>query len=87
MPARQLSVRSDRASELAHELARRQHRTVAKVVELALEAYAREHASEEQSARDFIESLRARDPDDTIDIDLEALIREDRKPHHGIDLE
>lgn len=85
----QISIRSDEAHALAHKLAREQHRTVTKVIELALKAYAREHEQqkEKQSARDFVEMLRTRDPDDTIDIDLEALIREDRKPHDGIDLE
>ena len=35
----QLSVRSARARELAHRLAKRERRTVAEVVERALEAY------------------------------------------------
>lgn len=87
MSEAQLSIRSNQAHKLAHQLAKEQHRTVTKVVELALKAYAREHAQEKQSAREFVEMLRTRDPDDMIDIDLEALIREDRRPHDGIDLE
>ena len=39
MPEPQLSVRSARARDLAHEIARREKRTVAEVVERALEAY------------------------------------------------
>lgn len=78
----QLSVRSARARDFAHRLARRENRTIADVVERALEAYevreaGREHASAfygrlcEQSGAD---------------IDLEAVIREHRRPHQGIEL-
>ena len=35
----QLSVRSAKARDLAHRLARREHRSIADVVERALEAY------------------------------------------------
>ncbi len=87
MSEAQLSIRSTRALALARQLARDEHRTIAKVVELALEDRARARKQGTQSAQEFVEMLRKRDPDDTIDIDLEALIREDRKPHDGIDLE
>jgi hypothetical protein len=79
----QLSVRSARARDIAHRLAQREKRTVAQVVERALERY---EASEtgRQPAAEFYASLRA--PSDEDDIDLEAIIQENRKPHHGIDL-
>jgi hypothetical protein len=56
-------------------------RTVAEIVERALEAYeTRETGREPASA--FYARLAARG----VDIDLEATIRESRKPHKGIDL-
>ncbi|WP_439499017.1 plasmid stabilization protein [Bosea sp. (in: a-proteobacteria)] len=79
----QLSVRSARARDLAHRLAQREKRTVAQVVERALEVYAAREAGR-QPAAEFYASLRA--PSDEEDIDLEAVIREARRPHHGIDL-
>ncbi len=78
----QLSVRSARARELAHRLARRERRTVAHVVEQALELYARQQHGEE-SALDFYARL-ARDL--SADIDLESILRENRHGHAGIDL-
>jgi hypothetical protein len=78
----QLSVRSAKARELAHRLARYEHRSVAEVVERALEMYQARQLGHEP-ARDFYERL-ARDC--ATDVDLEALIREERKPHTGIDL-
>lgn len=39
MAARQLSVRSSKAGDLAHRLARRENRSIAEVVERVLEAY------------------------------------------------
>lgn len=79
----QLSVRSARARELAHKLARREKRTIAEVVERALEVYAAREAGR-QPAAEFYASLRA--PSDEEDIDLEAVIREARRPHPGIEL-
>jgi hypothetical protein len=84
----QLSVRSARARDLAHMLAKRERRTVAQVVEQALEAYADSNPRNGQSWSAFIDDLLAlpRDPDEK-DIDLSAIIREGRKPNPGIDLE
>jgi hypothetical protein len=87
MPAPQLSVRSARARDLAHMLAKRERRTVAQVVELALEAYARPEPERRLSGAEFVAKLLERDPDDTVDIDLEAVIDGHRQPHRGIDLE
>ena len=86
MSEAQLSIRSTRALDLARELAQEENRTIAKVVELALEDRARTRKQRE-SARSFVDMLRVTDPKDTIDIDFEAHIREGRKPHRGIDLE
>jgi hypothetical protein len=78
----QLSVRSAKARELAHRLARCERRSVTEVVERALEMYQARQLGNE-TARAFYERL-ARDC--ATDADLEALIREERKPHTGIDL-
>lgn len=75
----QLSVRSARARDLAHRLARREKRSIADVVERALEAYEiRETGREPASA--FYARLSARPG---ADIDLEAVIRETRCTHEG----
>jgi hypothetical protein len=90
MPAPQLSVRSARARDLAHALAKRERRTVAQVVEMALEEYARTatHAESKESWRSFLRELRElpRAPDEP-DIDLAEVAREGRRPNPGIDLE
>lgn len=78
----QLSVRSARARDIAHRLAKREKRTVAQVVERALERY-EESETGRQPAAKFYASLRADEGDD---IDLMDLINEVRKPHTGIDL-
>jgi hypothetical protein len=77
-----LSVRSAKARDLAHRLARRQNRTVADVVERALEAYEIREAGREPAAS-FYARLSA---NDGTDIDLEAVIRNERRPHSGLDL-
>jgi hypothetical protein len=82
MPEPQLSVRSAKARDLAHELARREGRTVADIVERALEAYRSREATRE-SAEDFYRRL-TRDREE--DVDLDALLEEHRTPHSGIDL-
>lgn len=78
----QLSVRSARARELAHKLAVRENRTVADIVERALESYATREAGQEP-ADVFFRRLTENAGED---FDLDAVIREHRKPHHGIDL-
>lgn len=78
----QLSVRSAKARDLAHRLARRENRSVAAIVERALEAYeARETGRE--PAKSFYRRIAAEFGDND---DLDAAIRENRKPHEGIDL-
>ena len=74
----QLSVRSSKARDLAHRLARRENRSIADVVERALESYeVREAAS--------LFYARLADQSGT-DIDLEAIVRENRQPHQAVEL-
>ena len=82
MPQPQLSVRSARARDLAHELARREHRTVAEIVERALEAYQARDARQESAADFYAHLVRDRGED----VDLDAILQEHRDPHRGLDL-
>ncbi|MCX8572113.1 MULTISPECIES: type II toxin-antitoxin system VapB family antitoxin [Hyphomicrobiales] len=78
----QLSIRSARARDLAHRLARRENRTIADVVERALESYEVREAGREPALA-FYSRLKMQSG---TDIDLEATIRAHRHPHEGIDL-
>jgi hypothetical protein len=78
----QLSVRSAKARDLAHRLARRENRSIADVVERALEAYEIREAGREPASA-FYSRLSAACG---TDIDLEAVIREGRQAHKGPDL-
>lgn len=78
----QLSVRSARARDLAHRLARREHRTIAEIVERALEAYDAAQTGREPAA-DFYTRISQ---ECATDIDLDALIRAHRSPHTGAQL-
>lgn len=82
MAAPQLSVRSSKARDLAHRLARRENRTIAEVVERALESYEIREAGREP-ASSFYSRLGAQSG---TDIDLDAVIREHRQPHPGVEL-
>lgn len=75
----QLSVRSRRARDLAHHLAQREKRSIADIVERALEIYAEREAGREP-ARQFYTRLAS---DHGTDIDLDAVIAENRTPHDG----
>ncbi|HZC17672.1 MAG TPA: hypothetical protein VE309_13010 [Caulobacteraceae bacterium] len=78
----QLSVRSAKARDLAHRLARREHRSIADIVERALESYEiRESGREPASA--FYERLSNSNGGD---IDLAAIIREARRVNPGPEL-
>ena len=81
----QLSVRSAKARELAHRLARAEGRTIASVVERALEAYAHRHAGAEP-AEAFYRRLSRLDAADHRGPDLAELVEENRKPNPGLDL-
>ena len=85
MTAPQLSVRSSKARDLAHELSRREGRPIHAIVEEALSDYARRHPRE--SAAAFLKRMRAVSPsDDQAIAELEAAIEEHRRPHKGIEL-
>jgi hypothetical protein len=75
----QLSVRSARARATAHRLARRERRTVAEVVERALEAY-----EAAQTGREPATSFYSRlSKEFGADIDLDELTRVHRRVHSG----
>jgi ribose 1,5-bisphosphokinase PhnN len=78
----QLSVRSARARDLAHRLARREQRTVAEIVERALEAYEAAQTGREPA----LSFYRRLGQEYGVDVDLDAVIREGRDPNRGIDL-
>ena len=77
----QLSVRSAKARDLAHRLARRERRSIADIVERALEAYEVRQAGREPAAA-FYDRLVA----NGTDIDLDGIIREQRRIDPGPDL-
>ena len=78
----QLSVRSAKARDLAHRLARREQRSIADIVERALEFYEVREAGREPAA-DFYARLTR---DFGSDVDLESVIREARQVDPGPDL-
>jgi hypothetical protein len=78
----QLSVRSAKARDLAHRLARQEKRTIADIVEWALEDYGIRKAGREPAAS-FYARLSA---NAGTDIDLDDVIREGRRTHAGPDL-
>lgn len=78
----QLSVRSSKARDLAHRLARRENRSIADIVERALESYEVRESGREPAAA-FYARLMAQSG---TDIDLEAIVRENRQSHQGIEL-
>jgi hypothetical protein len=71
----QLSVRSGKARDLARRLASREHRSIADIVERALEAYEIREAGREPASV-FYARLAS---EYGSDLDLEAVIRESRK--------
>jgi hypothetical protein len=82
MAAPQLSVRSAKARDLAHRLARREKRSIADIVERALEAY-----EARQAGRETASSFYARlSTSYGSDIDIEAVIREARRVDPGPEL-
>lgn len=82
MATPQLSVRSAKARDLAHRLARRENRSIADIVERALESYEVREAGREPAAA-FYARLST---NSGTDIDLETVIRESRRVHTGPDL-
>lgn len=78
----QLSVRSAKARDLAYRLARRENRSIADIVERALEAYEVREAGREPAASFY--ARLAENGDD--EVDLEAVIHEGRRIHKGPEL-
>ncbi len=78
----QLSVRSARARELAHRLARRERRSIADIVERALEAYENAQTGCEPASSFYSRLSR----DHGTDIDLEAVVKAERRAHGGLEL-
>lgn len=76
----QLSVRSAKARDLAHKLATREKRTIAEIVERALEAYEGRQTGREPAA-EFYARLSN---ECGADIDLNEVLSEHRKPHKGV---
>jgi DNA polymerase II large subunit len=84
MAEAQLSVRSTRAKTLAHKLARKERRTIAQVVEKALEQYDRTQAApKKESVSDFWDRMTR---DFATDVDLDAILQEHRRPYKAIKL-
>jgi hypothetical protein len=88
MPQPQLSIRSAKARDIAYRMARKERRSIAKVVEQALENYEKREGSDEtepekEAAKEFWDRI-ARDYG--VDIDLDEVIRRDRVDHSGPDL-
>lgn len=78
----QLSVRSARARDLAHRLARRENRSIADIVERALEAYEVREAGREPASTFYTRLSESYGTD----IDLDAVIKEGRQIHKGPEL-
>lgn len=76
----QLSVRSAKARDLAYRLARRENRSIADIVERALEAYEVREAGREPAASFY---ARLAENGGDADIDLDAVIRETRRVHRA----
>ncbi|TCR03907.1 plasmid stabilization protein [Neorhizobium sp. JUb45] len=82
MAAPQLSVRSSKARDIANRLARRENRTIADIVERALETYESREAGRELAV-DFYRRLSLQSG---TDVDLEIIINENRVPHKAVEL-
>lgn len=76
----QLSVRSARARDLAHRLAASERRSVAQVVEQALEYYAMRTPAQNKSAAEFHARLNRIA---SVDVDFDELYAELRVPYAG----
>ncbi|WP_428675413.1 type II toxin-antitoxin system VapB family antitoxin [Reyranella sp.] len=75
----QLSVRSAKARDLAHRLARRERRSIAEIVERALEAYEIRETGREPASSFYARLSR----DYGTDIDLDTVIRKARRINPG----
>ena len=88
MTAPQLSVRSAKARDLAHQLSAKEKRPIHAIVEDALVEYAKRHPKEDGAS--FLRRLRKIGEDiegyDEAITEMQEFIDAQRKPHHGIDL-
>ena len=82
MTSPQLSVRSARARDLAHQLSAREKRPIHAIVEDALNEYASKRHQPE-SADAFLRRLRLNAVEG---FDLDEMIADNRHPHDGLDL-
>ena len=78
----QLSVRSARARDLAHRLARRENRSIAEIVERALESYEVREAGREPAAGFYARVAAS----SGVDLDLDGVVRDNNRVHAGLDL-
>ncbi|MBU4527605.1 MAG: plasmid stabilization protein [Hoeflea sp.] len=78
----QLSVRSSKARDLVHRLAKRENRSVADVVERELEFYEVREAGWEPASSFYSRGVAQCGTD----IDLDALVCENCLPHKGVEL-
>jgi hypothetical protein len=84
MAEQQLSIRSTRARQLAHELAKKEQRTVSQIVERALDIYASSVArAPRESGAEFWQRVHQ---EHSTEVDLQGLIDKNRLPNKGIDL-
>lgn len=74
-------MRSARARDLAHELAKREKRSVAQIVERALDLYERQSMPVESASAFYARMSR----DLGVDIDLEKIIKAGRMERLGSD--
>jgi hypothetical protein len=81
MTSPQLSVRSARARDLAHQLSAIEQRPIHAIVEDALTQYAARHP--QQSAGAFLKRMKSLA---VPDVNFNELLEENRRPHKGIDL-
>lgn len=88
MTAPQLSVRSAKARDLAHQLSAKEKRPIHAIVEDALVEYAKRHPKEDGAS--FLRRLRKIGKDvegyDEAITEMQEFIDAQRKPYHGIDL-
>ncbi len=78
----QLSVRSSKARDFAHRLARRENRSITDVVERALEAYEVRETGCGPAAAFYARLVMQCGTD----VDLDMIVQENRQPHEGIEL-
>jgi hypothetical protein len=87
MAEQQLSIRSTRARNLAHMLAKKEQRTVSQIVERALDAYVKPDALKQvvKPEEFWFALIRDNHVEGDADIDLEQIIRESREPHRPVE--